>query len=427
MSRQDRQADLRRRMAEARLKLQSSAKSVGSQLHDDNERVDSHTPLPPPAASGILRKSKYTSKNVDDRSATTKVSVSNGGPSGSHALGGLIGGYSSSEEEDEERGVVSKSDVVVSADKKKRASVTISNHDVTTVDTNTKRAKFDSEIHITDTSLLGMAGSSPGRKSERHHGAPALADDGEKIEKSIQKHDAAVMANQLSEETISDEVWNEFNDLIDDDHDSSVTGGGRDNLEKETSVDKNITSEQFTPSDTAAPADAAVKPKKKKRKKKLEEVKENSYDNETITNVEQVSYEARLARLMLLKSRFNKQKTDADNNDNTLVSMDFYDPSLAFQEEDDDVDEAGISEDIKSKEVAPNENSLEKPSASPERITQSMSRAPLPSSSRGSHLSLATILKKQRHQVRHMSACGEDGETSKLESENSLTTDGRWF
>ncbi|KAL7487507.1 hypothetical protein ACHAW6_013091 [Cyclotella cf. meneghiniana] len=420
MSRQDRQADLRRRMAEARSKLHISASS------DDNERVDSKIPLPPSAAGGILRKSKYTSKNLDDQAATAKGAVSNGNKSESNALGGLMGGYSSSEDE-EQGGVVSKSDVGVSAGKKKRASVTVSSNDVTRADANAKRAKFHSESPLKDSSLQGKTGLSQSRKADGYNLTSDMAIDEKNLQKFEQKSDKADMANQVSEETISEDVWNEFNALIDDDYDSNVPAVDGGNIDKDTSVRTPIRSEQSTPSDTIASADATIKTKKKK--KKSEERKENTYDNETISNVEQVSYEARLARLMLLKSRMHGQKTDVDNNDNTLGSLDFYNPSLAFQEDEDDVDEPDISQDNKSEEEALSENSLENLSAPPARIMQSTSSTPLASSmtlSRGSHLPLVTILKKRRNQVRHMSACGEDVDVSMKESEDSFT-DGRWF
>jgi hypothetical protein len=163
---------------------------------------------------------------------------------------------------------------------------------------------------------------------------------------------------------------------------------------------------------TAAATEAA-KPKKKRKKKK--ESTDKSYDNEALTNVEQVSYEARVSRLVLMKSKLQKSKTNNSGlDDNNLESVDFYDPGLAFQQDDDD--------EFTSEEVG-----VRKLNESSAVSTQSISNAISASVPAVSRNSLAEILRKRRDEARQiMSAHEKDNEELKQNDEMELT-DGRWF
>ncbi|KAL3765846.1 hypothetical protein ACHAWO_006391 [Cyclotella atomus] len=373
MSRQSRQAELRKRMAEARSKLQISA----------SDQADTK-PLPASSASSILRKPKYTANSVEakggddaDSRGTHALTGLIGGYSveakggddadsrGTHALTGLIGGYSSSEDEGVEKSVPA------SPGKKRDAPVSHENQD------GKKRAKFSTDVQ---------------QGNEKTH------DAGSK--------------RKWPEKKVSDEVWDEFNALLEDEPDIS---GMREDAENDNNAltDPQPKAEGDWP--TPAPVKLAVapsedsKPKKKKRKKQS---KDQPYDNEAVTNVEQASYEARLARV---KQKSQKTESAAADESN-LQSLDFYDPGLAFQQDDDDNEEGDIAtEGVGNEEMAADQNSNES------SYTSSNKDNNLASESR---VSLAEILRRRRDETRKTSVYSGDDDLQQNEDD---LADGRWF
>jgi len=352
-------------MAEARSQLQLSA-SAGEQQVTEIKL--------PPSAGSILRKPKYSSTSEGKGSdIDTKT--------GSNALGGLIGGYSSSEDENEggAAAVSKKYDAQHSFDCQKYV----------------KKAKFsdDAQVRaITDRSI----------DSDQINVDVSTAEpiDAKKVmgTKTAQPQEPT---KESSKENISDEVWDEFNALLEDDPDEVDVGGDNDTAREEVNTKTTSASEQVVSisQTTTAPSDA-TKPKKKKKKQSFDK----SYDNEAVTNVEQASYEARLARLVLLKSKLQTAKHGNVEFDETkLASVDFYDPGLAFQQDDDSVTE---EDDNKAVEGTSS-------------ITgTSMSNAP--------HMSLSGILRKRRKEARQMSGYDEDVKGSKQDVDADLV-DGGWF
>ena len=94
------------------------------------------------------------------------------------------------------------------------------------------------------------------------------------------------------------------------------------------------------------------------------------YDNEAAINFEQASYEARLARLMLLKSKKSQQRNNNvvaaanggdDGTENALLltpANEFYDPGLAFREEEVDQNPEGDPFDVLITREIDSENHL---------------------------------------------------------------------
>lgn len=370
MSRQDRQADLRRRMAEARSKLQVA----GGSQSDGEKQTNAKVSLP----SGILRKPKYASKN----------SAKHGESSGNNALGDLIGGYSSSEDE----GVNSKP---AAAETSKKRGVPVSSTSQDSGDGATrKRAKFSADVHV-----RAITSDKDGELIQ----ASAPAADDLVVQKTVAK-----ATSKAAEDNISDEVWDEFNALLGDDPVTVASGG---DAETGKSIDTKPSPKQDTPSAAAAPPDTANIKKKKKRKKQSTD---KSYDNETLTNVEQASYEARLARLMLMKSRRQKNKDESVAQDVELASLDFYDPSLAFHKDDEDDGEPNELDTNGSDGVA-----AASTDASIEQSGNTSQSEP--------RIFLSNILRKKRDAARLMSTRGGDGGSSKQEDGADSLDDGRWF
>lgn len=376
MSRQSRQAELRKRMAEARSKLQISA--FGD---DEQQQQQPHVDKKPPpsAASSILKRPKYTSNN------TERVGVD--GDQNNNALSGLIGGYSSSDDED----VGEKHSAVAS--KKRDAPTSPDKQDIK------KRAKFSADVHV--------RAITSDEDVDSHQQM--------KVDTTVAMNQAAALTSQkktqntepkkeLAGEKISDEVWDEFNALLDDEPDISAVDEGSDSIQKGGGTDTEPNAEQTHVSTDASAAAPSSKLKKKKKKKKKQST-DNSYDNEAVNNVEQASYEARLARLVLLKQ---KSKT----NDNILDSVNFYDPGLAFQQEDDEGE--GDAASIGREETAAGDSLNESLDNNSQTVTNATTITNAP------RVSLAKILRKRREEAKKISSHGEDADDSEL-------ADGRWF
>ncbi|KAL7508387.1 hypothetical protein ACHAXN_005458 [Cyclotella atomus] len=381
MSRQSRQAELRKRMAEARSKLQISA----------SDQADTK-PLPASSASSILRKPKYTANSVEAKGGDDADSR------GTNALTGLIGGYSSSEDEGVEKSVAA------SPGKKRDAPVSHENQD------GKKRAKFSTDVQVRAITSDEEEGRTDSTVAMNQSGSDAMK----------KTHDAG-SKKEVAGEKVSDEVWDEFNALLEDEPDISGMGEDAEN-DNNTLTHPQPKAEGDWP--TPAPVKLAVapsedsKPKKKKRKKQS---KDQPYDNEAVTNVEQASYEARLARLVLLKSKAKKSKTEsAAADESNLQSLDFYDPGLAFQQDDDDNEEEDIAtEGAGNEETAADQNSNEQWESS---YTSSNKDNNLASESR---VSLAEILRRRRDETRKTSVYS--GDDDDLQQNEDDLADGRWF
>ena len=228
------------------------------------------------------------------------------------------------------------------------------------------------------------------------------------------------MTKDIAGESISDEVWDEFNALLDDEPDATTAGGSDMNIEQETTTEATQTADQsgfVASTEAAAPSSKTVKPKKKKKKRKKQIT--DSYDNEGLVNVEQASYEARLARLVLMKSKLHNSKSESGVHDDALKSIDFYDPGLAFHQDDndDEEDEQNSVENSDSKKTHDDYKKAIKKSSS-----HSTSNASTPSGS-----SLAKILRKRRKEAKQaMSDKIIDANDPKQDESEGLV-DGFWF
>jgi hypothetical protein len=187
------------------------------------------------------------------------------------------------------------------------------------------------------------------------------------------------------------------------------------------------------------------------------------YDNEAAINFEQASYEARLARLMLLQSKKSQQRNNNvvaaanggdDGTENALLltpANEFYDPGLAFCEEEIDPKAEGGEEEYdgdggdRSKSLTEKLNerkSVSEFEGSNSALTTTTTGASagasdsqaLKASISTFHTSLAKILRDRRDEARKLSYRGSGGgfggkrepETNLLhEDEGAL--DGQWF
>ena len=390
MSRQSRQANLRKRMAEARSKLSLS-------VSDEVPLIDAKPSSV--IANSILRKPKYSSGNVEGKTEALHSSQSDG-----NALGGLIGDYSSSE--DEGGGAAVSPPAAVASKKRDAPALSEKQH-------SEKRTKFSADVHVraitSDEDIDSIQG---GEKTN------AKGDTN-----TTGKEQQTGMAKNIAGESISDEVWDEFNALLDDEPDATTAGGDDQIVEQKIASEATQTTDQsgYVANAEAAEKTETAKPKKKKKRKKQIA---DSYDNEALVNVEQASYEARLARLVLLKS--NKAKSESGVANDALKSIDFYDPGLAFQQDDNDDEEeekykylVGNGDGNKTHD---DNKHLSFNKAFKTSSSQSTSNA---STSNGT--SLAEILRKRKKDARQtMSDKVADAKGSKQDDDEGLL-DGFWF
>lgn len=369
MSRKAKQADLRRRMAEARSKLLQSQDPLDD-VEGSEERVDNSDvarsrkrPLSPGGGSGgILRKSKYTT--MTDSAAKP------------NSLGALMDGYgeSSSDDDDDNQ---NKSHAVVSS----AAAVKIA-------------APQPSQTTKKD-------------ESERH----CKPNNGITLSKSIS---TSKPAQAKDEAPISDEVWDEFNAILEADEQANTAAT---NTTTTTTNDEKLNSTKSIEDDKKfTQRDNEISPSSQDTEVNLKDVKEvnkdDLYDNDDTNTMEQTSYEARLARLILLKSKKKKKETQEINevaSTNLPSASDFYDPSLAWAE-DDEQEDAKVEEQISSEMDQKEDGHTTSAGVSASSATVSM----------------AKILRSRREEAR-IASRGEQVAGEGDLSEDMDTSDGKWF
>ncbi len=226
---------------------------------------------------------------------------------------------------------------------------------------------------------------------------------------------------------VSDEVWDEFNAMLEADEaannaapSTTTTTNDEKLLDSTTSKeeDDDTTNLNMKPPTTHNEVDSNNIQKKTK--------KDDLYDNDDISNMEQTSYEARLARLILLKNKTKKQQKQRGLNSNEFVEPtaiklpsvgDFYDPSLAWAEEDDDEQEDGqvVVVEKQGGSGINNQNKEDGMTSSKQQTTTTN----LPTASA---LSMTKILRGRRDEARMLASRGEDDANN-----NEGASDGKWF
>ena len=390
MSRKNKQADLRRRMAEARSKLlQSQYPSLGDEEGNDSvsERVAVGVKKRPRSpcsenggggggGGGILRKSKYTTSIKSDSDLAVKQS-SDSRPNPSTSLGSLVNAYgdSSSDVEDE--------------------SATAATVKIAPNPPQPQTTKEDRSEH--------------NKQSSR--------------EADISKSSHMQKQSSLKED-VSEEAWEEFNAMLEADeaanngvHTDTHTDSSDGKLNDATIDAENESSKEISINDTSVNEKSISDDLESKSSddKKPKSDKEDVYDNDDINDMEQTSYEARLARLILLKSKKRKQQHhEAKNNDevqNLPSADDFHNPSLAWAEERGD-----------EQEVVTQDKSRSEPNT---REEGSSSSAVYTTSSNLPTVSIAKILRGRRDKAKMLATRGED--TTDNAAEDIDASDGNWF
>jgi len=398
MSRRDKQADLRRRMAEARTKLVTSSHANASDLDNEIATDTSIKKRPLPSTGGILKKSKYSNTpavpppQTDTSKAEDNKSVNN------NVLGSLMADYGGSSDED-----------------------TNTNTKTAFTSSNTDDQKQSSEVPIQPTATNNdIHQQTPKKKKKKKK-----KKDKPQIEDTVDVDSKIEAAAHKSEEEgkekpteVSDEVWDEFNALLDDDNDDGIVAKESISLKTEE-IDNSVPGEEETSTNSET--------KKKKVKKKKSKKKKDIYDNDDMNTVEQASYEARLARLMLLKSKKTQNKlstkTDEDNDEKLLSAStnEFYNGGLAFQQNDEEED----NDDVESKADTANlklDGAEEAKDA--DDINTTTTSNTVASSISAPSVSLAAILRGRRDQARQLSRGGND----KIDTANDdEEEDESWF
>ncbi len=474
-SRRNKQAELRRRMAEARSKL--------SLLADESpDRDDSAVKLPrlllveaamatSSAATsseraemprgGILRKPKYsnTSSSITDDASTNAPAAAlhesmtaaesnadrhNVGASATNnkRLGDLMADYGDSSSDDHEqvedgREYYDASLSSSSAENGYASRETQINPPRSKTKNKTSTLFGETEVTVDDDTSS---------RSKKHHILEAKifhVDATPSVQGGIGK----------SSEIISDEVWDEFNALLEEDD-----ARNSDNISSMSEGATTVLADVDAP-----PTATSTKTVTKKRKKRepAPTIKKDMYDNDATINFEQASYEARLARLMLLKSKKARRKNNdaaACGDDGVVGALllksvnELYDPGLAFQEEGGEVDEdaqyvndgrrdgrggvsGGRSMVTSSKSGTYDVGSYSETSFStitPAAVASTPSQTG--SASLSAPRTMATILRDRRDEARKLSSRGGAGrdDGGKRESESALLDDeyggdGQWF
>ncbi len=378
MSRKDKQADLRRRMAEARSKLLQSQNLSLDDIDGSEEGVGTSVvaksrkrPLSPGGgSSGILRKSKYTT--ITDSAAAKP-----------NSLGALVDGYGESSSEDDDDNQNKDRAEVSSA-----ATVKIAAH------------------HPSQTTK---------KDESKHHYKPN--DGNTSLSKSV-SISKPIPVQAKDEAPISDEVWDEFNAILEADEEANTAA-----INATTATIATTTNDEKLNSTKSEEDDKDTKQPEVELNDEKEINKDDLYDNDDTNTMEQTSYEARLARLILLKSKKKKKKQTQEMNEvasastNLPSASEFYDPSLAWAEDDEQKD--GKAEKQIRSEMDRDEEEDGTTS------TKHNSSASMPSSS--ASVSMAKILRSRREEARMLAYRGEDVAGEGDLSEDMDTSDGKWF
>jgi hypothetical protein len=505
-SRRDKQAELRRRMAEARSKLSllannessdrdliveaAMAKSAASAT-SSSERGETRPHLSAPRG-GILRKPKYsnTSSSITDddvpaaalQSMTSTTKESNDADhhtvgvsaTKSTRLGDLMADYygdSSSDDDDHEKMEDGgENDAALSSSSSAENGYASRE---TQINPPSSRSKSITMTTSTNPHAMKATVTVDEDTSSRRKKHPILLDAPES-ELSVKIFDVdatpSIQAEAGKSSEISDEVWDEFNALLEED-DTNAFNNATTNSDHTISSNAEGATTVFAHVVDAPPTTTTstktVQKKKKKRDSTPTTIKKDMYDNDATINFEQASYEARLARLMLLKSKKARHKTNnnaaanSSGNDGVVDALliksakhEFYDPGLAFQEEGGEVDEdAQYVNDGRG--VSGGRLMVENPTSSksgtydmmmgsssetsfsmitPAAVASPPSQTVLTSLS--APRTMATILRDRREEARKLSSrgggAGRDDDGGMRGSESALLddeygVDGQWF
>ena len=417
MSRREKQADLRRRMAEARVRLAGAAQASSSSSltqddyeDDGNDRAEEsssssssapiqpppssssqsqHTHLPSAGGGGILKKSKYSASSSSSSTGIAAAAVSTNTPK----LGVLMAGYANSSDEDE--------------------------NDITT-----NRVQIVSHPPPIATSI-----STTEKKN----------DLGDKTDPS------SILSSSSSAYKISDSVWDEFEALLEKDEEemmSSLKVKGVNQMD-EDDITTSLAATVVDRSDVKSIEAKSTKKTKKRKRSRKEENNDELTTNNDQEDIEQVSYEARLARLMLLRVEKRRRGSSGKNggeNSSSLSSSslqfsssmnEFYDSGLAFQHEgldDDENEKVGIGDNENHVvDKNPRQDSYD---ATTNTAAPAGSGAMLVASS--CPPSLVDILREKRDEARKLSSTRGAAYDSHINNENTsddidCVSDGRWF
>ena len=471
MSRRDKQADLRRRMADARAKLVSTQTTAGeldvaananSVVEDDAPSsittIGKKRPLPPSSSSGggILRKPKYNTNPaaaIESNVANISMKEDDGHKMNTNALGSLMADYSSSDDDDDKDNnnsaatkhpepssydEIQNNDIHIQGEKHTDNEPTVNNSTTSIqIPAKKKKKKSAAPAQLESTHIItkqqpkiideggGLKIKSTqfnGEKNELLMGETAKLKATEGEEKETSK----------STTEVSDEVWDEFNALLDDDEVKA-----NDAPSTSAKDDQPLKSEEIDASTTETTDDSTKKKSKKEKKKKKKQPKD-MYDNTEMNNVIQASYEGRLGRLMLLKSKKasssssskhqNNNKGENGMEDNDIAQEEFYDGGLAFQHDNDGDDH---DNDDDTQQLKTGVESTTTATISTQKSGESDSRADtnhlLASSAADAQpISLANILRNRRDKARQLSR-GQNNDARKEDIEVEDEDDGRWF
>eukprot|EP00985_Skeletonema_marinoi_P026317 scaffold20312_cov146-Skeletonema_marinoi.AAC.6 len=375
-------------MAEARSKLLQSQHP----LLDDEEGSEEvggngvagtrKRPLSPGGGSGgILRKSKYSTKT--DSAANQSSSSSH-----QNSLGALVDGYGESSSDDDD-GNRNENRAVLSAN-----TVTIST------------APHPSQSTKKDES--------------KHNYKP---DDGNNLNKSGSISKISKPAPTKEDTSISDEVWDEFNAMLEADEAATNDVINTTATTKRSEETPSATKSKEEDNDSEKSSTSHNTEVELNNVKKIN--KDDLYDNDDTNIMEQTSYEARLARLILLKNKKKKKKQTREMNEvasastNLSSAGDFYDPSLAWAEEDEqEEDGEEVEKQINSGVDRDDEGEVGK---------TSLIQTTAASLSSSAAVSMAKILRGRREEARMLASRGDDVASDKDLSQDMDASDGKWF
>jgi len=428
MSRREKQADLRRRMAEARVRLAGAAQASSSSSltqddyeDDGNDRAEesssssssssamqppppsssqSHTHLPSAGGGGILKKSKYSASSSSSSTGIAAAAVSTNTPK----LGVLMTGYANSSDEDE--------------------------NDITT-----NRVQIASHPPPIATSI-----STTEKKNDVGDKTKVIKNNNDETGTA---EPLSILSSSSSAYKISDSVWDEFEALLEKDEEEIMSSLKVKGVNQMVDED-DITTLAATVVDRSDVKSREAKSTKKKRKRsRKEENNDELTKNNDQEDIEQVSYEARLARLMLLRGEKRRRGSSGKNGgENSSLSLsssslqlsssmnEFYDSGLAFQHE-------GLDDDENEKvEIGDNENHVvDKNPRQDSYDATTKTAAPAGSGAMLSSScppSLADILREKRDEARKLSSTRGADDDSHINNVNTsddidCVSDGRWF
>mmetsp|Transcript_46816 Transcript_46816/g.141814 ORF Transcript_46816/g.141814 Transcript_46816/m.141814 type:complete len:440 (-) Transcript_46816:241-1560(-) len=351
------------RQTELRRLMKAERERQKRQSDESKRAVQATIVADAPKPQGILRVPKH-SKTLD-RTATAPQEEENGGGGG---LGGLLGDYGSDSDSGGESEVKENTRGVKNEEKSDRRHLLVEGDSDAIVGPARPKIAFAPDVKMNPATSIEIkpfnnfgAARKDGSSAEGSSGGAQVGSRG-----IVAANGAGASSASDVNDGVDPDAWKEFQDLVDDENngvDRALSAEERmrslesKELSQEEETHLHATGKAMVSSGGSNGASkssgqlsksvventSSNKPKKKKKAKDSLHSSDIFVPSTRAEAVEQAAYEARLARLMLLRSRSSKKRRRVEGNEQVTSSTGRevggkdameYAPALAFHEEE---------------------------------------------------------------------------------------------